>query len=55
MRHTCSYGPDKGFENYHKVVPNLKSIKDIVVEKETDGSEIITRNGMSECLVGFTS
>ena len=45
----------RDLKNYHKVVPNLKSIKDIVVEKEADGSEVITSKwNVGVSLVGFT-
>jgi len=45
----------RDLKNYHKLVPNLKSIKDIVVEKEDDGSEVIfSKWNVGVSMVGFT-
>jgi hypothetical protein len=45
----------RDLKNYKKVVPNLKSIDNIVVTKEADGTEIITSKwNVGVSLVGFT-
>ena len=45
----------RDLKNYPKVVPNLKSITNIEVTKEADGSEIITSKwNVGVSLVGFT-
>lgn len=45
----------RDLKNYKKVVPNLKSITNIEVTKEADGSEVITSKwNVGVSLVGFT-